>query len=54
MDVMWLILINILFLGGALYTCLRLRTGYLPLEETVEDIKIWLKHRKEKKENADK
>lgn len=49
MDKIFLVIIDILILGGALYTCLRLRTGYLPFEETVEDIQLWLKHRKEKK-----
>jgi len=44
-----MILIYIIILGGVLYTAHTLSYGYLPLEETIENIQLWLKHRKEKK-----
>lgn len=49
MELLWVILIYLIILGGVLYTVHTLSYGYLPLEETVESIQLWLKHRREKK-----
>jgi hypothetical protein len=42
MNIHWkIIILNIIILAGAVYTAYTLQRGYLPFEETIENIREW-------------